>query len=195
MTGSSRIFKRPLANHHCGDGGGECLSTACARWSRYTAVTVDAYGCYRWTLFVHNIGYLIAMMTDNAPLPRLSTVYWLISVVLFFSLYLSTRSGRLVSITPIVNGGQFKLRYRRRQRSHCADATVGPCVGVRFRIENNNKMKFAEHLAAHITPEWRKQYISYEVGHVLMTIVSPVRRTFVAGTIGINPGHCVPFLL
>lgn len=25
-------------------------------------------------------------------------------------------------------------------------------------------MKFAEHLAAHITPEWRKQYIQYEVG-------------------------------
>ena len=24
-------------------------------------------------------------------------------------------------------------------------------------------MKFAEHLAAHITPEWRKQYIHYEV--------------------------------
>jgi len=24
-------------------------------------------------------------------------------------------------------------------------------------------MKFAEHLSAHITPEWRKQYISYEV--------------------------------
>lgn len=24
-------------------------------------------------------------------------------------------------------------------------------------------MKFAEHLAAHITPEWRKQYINYEV--------------------------------
>lgn len=23
-------------------------------------------------------------------------------------------------------------------------------------------MKFAEHLAAHITPEWRKQYILYE---------------------------------
>ncbi|KAJ7409516.1 hypothetical protein BTVI_56422 [Pitangus sulphuratus] len=23
-------------------------------------------------------------------------------------------------------------------------------------------MKFAEHLAAHITPEWRKQYIQYE---------------------------------
>lgn len=23
-------------------------------------------------------------------------------------------------------------------------------------------MKFAEHLAAHITPEWRKQYINYE---------------------------------
>lgn len=25
-------------------------------------------------------------------------------------------------------------------------------------------MKFAEHLSAHITPEWRKQYINYEVG-------------------------------
>ena len=24
-------------------------------------------------------------------------------------------------------------------------------------------MKFTEHLAAHITPEWRKQYIQYEV--------------------------------
>lgn len=24
-------------------------------------------------------------------------------------------------------------------------------------------MKFTEHLAAHITPEWRKQYINYEV--------------------------------
>ena len=24
-------------------------------------------------------------------------------------------------------------------------------------------MKFAEHLSAHITPEWRKQYIQYEV--------------------------------
>ena len=24
-------------------------------------------------------------------------------------------------------------------------------------------MKFTEHLAAHITPEWRKQYIHYEV--------------------------------
>lgn len=24
-------------------------------------------------------------------------------------------------------------------------------------------MKFAEHLQAHITPEWRKQYINYEV--------------------------------
>ena len=26
-------------------------------------------------------------------------------------------------------------------------------------------MKFAEHLSAHITPEWRKQYITYEVSH------------------------------
>lgn len=24
-------------------------------------------------------------------------------------------------------------------------------------------MKFTEHLSAHITPEWRKQYINYEV--------------------------------
>lgn len=29
-------------------------------------------------------------------------------------------------------------------------------------------MKFAEHLAAHITPEWRKQYISYEVGQNIL---------------------------
>jgi len=27
-------------------------------------------------------------------------------------------------------------------------------------------MKFAEHLSAHITPEWRKQYINYEVSNV-----------------------------
>lgn len=26
-------------------------------------------------------------------------------------------------------------------------------------------MKFAEHLSAHITPEWRKQYINYEVSN------------------------------
>jgi SPX domain protein involved in polyphosphate accumulation len=26
-------------------------------------------------------------------------------------------------------------------------------------------MKFAEHLTAHITPEWRKQYINYEVSY------------------------------
>lgn len=26
-------------------------------------------------------------------------------------------------------------------------------------------MKFAEHLSAHITPEWRKQYITYEVNY------------------------------
>nr|ACO14382.1 Xenotropic and polytropic retrovirus receptor 1 homolog [Esox lucius] len=24
-------------------------------------------------------------------------------------------------------------------------------------------MKFAEHLSSHITPEWRKQYLQYEV--------------------------------
>lgn len=28
-------------------------------------------------------------------------------------------------------------------------------------------MKFTEHLAAHITPEWRKQYINYEVHSML----------------------------
>ncbi|XP_060811196.1 solute carrier family 53 member 1-like [Bombus pascuorum] len=29
-------------------------------------------------------------------------------------------------------------------------------------------MKFAEHLSAHITPEWRKQYISYEEMKVML---------------------------
>lgn len=29
-------------------------------------------------------------------------------------------------------------------------------------------MKFTEHLSAHITPEWRKQYINYEVRKVKM---------------------------
>lgn len=28
-------------------------------------------------------------------------------------------------------------------------------------------MKFTEHLSAHITPEWRKQYIQYEVSSML----------------------------
>lgn len=37
-------------------------------------------------------------------------------------------------------------------------------ISVYCRSGNNwKKMKFAEHLSAHITPEWRKQYISYEV--------------------------------
>lgn len=27
-------------------------------------------------------------------------------------------------------------------------------------------MKFTEHLSAHITPEWRKQYIQYEVSEL-----------------------------
>lgn len=31
-------------------------------------------------------------------------------------------------------------------------------------------MKFAEHLSAHITPEWRKQYISYEVNNTIKAI-------------------------
>ncbi len=29
-------------------------------------------------------------------------------------------------------------------------------------------MKFAEHLSAHITPEWRKQYIQYEVRYLFI---------------------------
>lgn len=30
-------------------------------------------------------------------------------------------------------------------------------------------MKFGEHISAHITPEWRKQYIQYEVAdHVVV---------------------------
>ncbi|XP_013789558.1 xenotropic and polytropic retrovirus receptor 1 homolog [Limulus polyphemus] len=29
-------------------------------------------------------------------------------------------------------------------------------------------MKFAEHLSAHITPEWRKQYITYEEMKVML---------------------------
>lgn len=27
-------------------------------------------------------------------------------------------------------------------------------------------MKFAEHLSAHVTPEWKKQYLNYEVSLV-----------------------------
>lgn len=34
-------------------------------------------------------------------------------------------------------------------------------------------MKFAEHLSAHITPEWRKQYINYEVILWSTTISKP----------------------
>ena len=29
-------------------------------------------------------------------------------------------------------------------------------------------MKFSEHLAAHVTPEWHKQYITYEVSAALL---------------------------
>lgn len=32
-------------------------------------------------------------------------------------------------------------------------------------------MKFAEHLGAHITPEWRKQYIQYEASQLVMKMV------------------------
>lgn len=34
----------------------------------------------------------------------------------------------------------------------------------RFLVDScSGKMKFAEHLSSHITPEWRKQYLQYEV--------------------------------
>ncbi|CAH2311397.1 Hypothetical predicted protein [Pelobates cultripes] len=39
-------------------------------------------------------------------------------------------------------------------------------------------MKFAEHLSAHITPEWRKQYIQYEVRrHTSLTEHTHTHRT------------------
>ena len=33
-------------------------------------------------------------------------------------------------------------------------------------------MKFAQHLSAHITPEWRKQYINYEVLSIFVLVQS-----------------------
>ncbi len=47
-------------------------------------------------------------------------------------------------------------------RLFCGFATV---VVKNFATDKERlkTMKFAEHLAAHITPEWRKQYIQYEV--------------------------------
>jgi hypothetical protein len=41
-------------------------------------------------------------------------------------------------------------------------------------------MKFAEHLSAHITPEWRKQYINYEVNGIenITYKISLIARTF-----------------
>lgn len=32
-------------------------------------------------------------------------------------------------------------------------------------------MKFTEHLSAHITPEWSKQYISYEVSNINIVFI------------------------
>lgn len=40
-------------------------------------------------------------------------------------------------------------------------------------------MKFAEHLQAHITPEWRKQYINYEVRIVPKIICSHTRYIYI----------------
>ena len=31
-----------------------------------------------------------------------------------------------------------------------------------FTWKNSSKMKFAEHLSAHVTPEWNSQYIRYD---------------------------------
>lgn len=32
-------------------------------------------------------------------------------------------------------------------------------------------MKFAEHLSAHVTPEWKKQYLNYEVSFYQHTAI------------------------
>ena len=32
-------------------------------------------------------------------------------------------------------------------------------------------MKFSEHLTAHVTPEWHKQYVTYEVSGILCDAV------------------------
>jgi len=32
---------------------------------------------------------------------------------------------------------------------------------------NAGSMKFSEHLTAHVTPEWHKQYVTYEVSSIL----------------------------
>lgn len=37
-------------------------------------------------------------------------------------------------------------------------------------------MKFTEHLSAHITPEWRKQYINYEVSIEVVIYFNPVLK-------------------
>lgn len=41
----------------------------------------------------------------------------------------------------------------------------GPSVGVStgVLVGFNDKMKFGQHLLSHLTPEWRKQYVDYEV--------------------------------
>lgn len=43
-------------------------------------------------------------------------------------------------------------------------------------------MKFAEHLTAHITPEWRKQYINYEVSalNFLATGCKILRKSYLS---------------
>lgn len=51
----------------------------------------------------------------------------------------------------------FLVRPRPRHLSGCG------CSAASCEIPPIPEMKFAEHLTAHITPEWRKQYINYEV--------------------------------
>jgi len=50
-------------------------------------------------------------------------------------------------------------------------------------------MKFAEHLSAHITPEWRKQYIAYEVS--LLVIFSFTLARTSRGPAKLRPGQRV----
>ena len=50
---------------------------------------------------------------------------------------------------------QWRFNRLRRCEVNTTRLSISDSISV--------EMKFAEHLAAHITPEWRKQYIQYEV--------------------------------
>ncbi len=54
--------------------------------------------------------------------------------------------------------------WPRLQYTHmCGTQMTWSLIYRKILYLSSNKMKFAEHLGAHITPEWRKQYIQYEV--------------------------------